>query len=417
MATNANKSTLETQLSELLKRVEWLDEQNRKTGRKMAELEQKNELQGRKIAEREQRIQELERQLAKTNAQLNRIPQVDVQLSQFQDDIVAMLEQYDKRHENNEREIDRLRRIEHESITREIADIRKELPAIPRLGRDLELRQAEESRLSNLLAIQQGDIAALRNTIEEYDRNSTYLDEKEKQNSRTIAEIQTQILEINKRWDPINSRIEIIANTLAKAENTRQDLVNAQIEQREVIKRWAEQIQLGEHERNKQIENWRYVLDEHNDAMSRYSREWVKFSDQYHEAKMALQTFTEWQKQMEQRTQEANELIRVETHRMQDRWAAFTKEDTQKWKTFQIEAEQRWQNMSRVEKQLREQIMELENMLIEVEKEKDLLWRIQNAQADAIKKFPRVWLEEMERARAQDPNRRRQPTLVPVREE
>ncbi len=407
----------QSELAELLKRIEWLDEQNRKSARKMAELEQRSELQDRKIVEREQRILDLERQLSNVTAQLSRIPQVDLQLAKFKDDIVSMIEQYDKRRIQGEQEIDRLRRVEHESVTREIAGIRKELPAIPRIQHDMELRQAEESRLANLIAVQQTDIAALRNQIDEWERSVTFLEEKERQNSQSIGKIQTQLLEISKRWDPINSRIEVIANTLAKAETMRQDLIDAQVEQREIIKRWSEQVQIGEHERNKQIENWRYVLDEHNDVMERYAREWVKFSDQYQEAKMALQTFVEWQKQIEQRQKEATEILKIESNRMQSRWDEFALEDEQKWKTFQIETEQRWQNMARVEKQLREQLVELEALLLKIQEDKDLLWRIQNAQADAIKKFPRLWLEEIERARAQDPNRRRQPTLVPVREE
>jgi len=52
-----------------------------------------------------------------------------------------------------------------------------------------------------------------------------------------------------------------------------------------------------------------------------------------------------------------------------------------------------------------------------LEQEKDTLWRIQNAQTDAMKKWPRIWLEEVEKAIAHNPNSRRQPTKVQVREE
>ncbi len=212
-------------------------------------------------------------------------------------------------------------------------------------------------------------------------------------------------------------RIDIIANTLSKSESTRQDLIDSQVEQRETIKKWAEQIQLGEHERNKQLEKWRYEMDEQKDIIERFSREWVKFSDQYKEAKMAVQTLGEWQKQIEQREQESSELLKVELNRMQSRWDGFVLENAQKWKTFDVEAEQRWANISRVEKQFQEQILVLEEKLVKIREEKDTLRRVQVAQADAIKKIPRIWVEEVEKAIAQDPNRRRQPTTIPVREE
>ncbi len=414
----AKTKTVEPQeIADLIKRIEWMDDQRRKSTRKISELEQRFTLQEQTIATREKRIQDLERQLSQTTAQLARIPQVDMQLSQFKDEMVTMIEGYDKRRIQGEKELDRLRRIEHESVTREIVDIRKDLPAIARLEHEMELRQAEEARLANLIGIQQNSIPPIRNQIEDWERALTFLEEKEKQNRKNIGEFQTQFIDINKRWDPINMRIDIIANTLSKSESTRQDLIDSQVEQRETIKKWAEQIQLGEHERNKQLEKWRYEMDEQKDIIERFSREWVKFSDQYKEAKMAVQTLGEWQKQIEQREQESSELLKVELNRMQSRWDGFVLENAQKWKTFDVEAEQRWANISRVEKQFQEQILVLEEKLVKIREEKDTLRRVQVAQADAIKKIPRIWVEEVEKAIAQDPNRRRQPTTIPVREE
>jgi hypothetical protein len=49
--------------------------------------------------------------------------------------------------------------------------------------------------------------------------------------------------------------------------------------------------------------------------------------------------------------------------------------------------------------------------------ESDALWRVQAAQSDAMKKLPRIWLEEVEKAIAHNPDSRRQPALVPVRDE
>ncbi len=414
----AKTKTAEPQeINDLIKRIEWMDDQRRKSTRKISELEQRFSLQEQTIATREKRIQDLERRLSQATAQLARIPQVDVQLSQFKDEMVEMIEGYDKRRIQGEKELDRLRRIEHESVTREIVDIRKDLPAIARLQHEMELRQAEENRLANLIGIQQNSIPPIRNQIEDWERALTFLEEKEKQNRKNIGEIQTALIDINKRWDPINMRIDIIANTLSKSESTRQDLIDSQVEQRETIKKWAEQIQLGEHERNKQLEKWRYEMDEQKDTIERFSREWVKFSDQYKEAKMAVQTLGEWQKQIEQRQQESSELLKVELNRMQSRWDGFVLDNAQKWKTFDVEAEQRWANISRVEKQFQEQILDLEEKLVKIREEKDTLRRIQVAQADAIKKIPRIWVEEVEKAIAQDPNRRRQPTTIPVREE
>lgn len=400
--------------SELIKRVEWLDDERRKGTRKLAELEQRLQLQEREISGREQRIQDLERQLAAVNAQLSRIPQVDVQLEQFKDDIVEMIEQYDQRRLSSEGEMDRLRRIEHEGVIREIADIRKELPAIPRIQHEMELRKAEENRLASLIGTQITRLSNLHNQVESWPRDIAFLDEKEKQNSRNIAEMQNTLLDINRRWDPLNDRIEITAQNTLKFQNRFKEITDAQEVLREMVREWAQQMQMGEYERNKRLEAWRYAIEEQSQTIERFKREWITFSDQYKEAKMAVQTIAPWQSQIEQQQREASELLRVETSRMQSRWDSFVQEVERRLKHFDLENEQRWSTVNRHEREMREQINLLEGVLKQVNDDKDNLWRVQTAQTDAIKKFPRLWLEEVEKALAQDPNRRRQPALVPV---
>ena len=403
--------------SELLKRMEWFDEQRRKTARRLSEMEQKLERQEGEVARRDERIKDLERQLNAATLKITRLEEIDKRLLKIREELFEQVEQYDKRRILAEQEIDRLRRVEHESLSRELADIRKELPAIGRLQHDMELRIAEENRLAKLIAVFQSTIDPVRNQISEWERSMAFLEEKEKQNSRIVADIQTQLLEISKRWDPINARIDILANTLAKSESTRQDIIEAQLEQREIIKKWAEQIQIGEHERNKQLENWRYTLEEHKDTMEKYAHEWINYTDQYKAAGEAVKQLSEWQKQSDQRQRETTEMIRIELNRMQSRWDGFLLKDEQKWKSSEVDIQQRWDAANRSNTQVQERIHELEEKLLEIEDDKDTIWRVQTAQADAMRKLPRVWQEEIEKALAQDPKRRRQPTVVPVREE
>ncbi len=414
MATN---TTSAQELGEIRSRLEWLDEERRKLTRRLAEMEQKLTLQERELSSREQRVLQLERQVANFAAQLSRLPQVDAQLGQFKDDIVQMIEQYDHRRVQSETELDRLRRIEHEATAREIADIRKELPTIGRVQQNLELRQAEENRLAGLIGNLQNKVTAVTRDIETWEQSLAFLEEKEKQNSRNVTELQTNTIETNKRWSPIYDRLDVLASGISKLEINFQALSSAQNDIRESTRGWMEQIQIGEYERNQKLEGWRRILDEHTNAMQRFNKEWVTFSDQYKEAKMAVQTLGEWQRQVEQQQKDAIELLRVESHRMQSRWDDFLLENGKKWKTAEVETEQRWGVINRQERQVREQFVLLEEAIQKLQQEKDLIWRVQSAQTDALKQWPRIWLEEVEKAVSQNPNRRRQPALVPVPEE
>lgn len=405
------------EISELSNRLNWLDEERRKSVKRLAELEQRTAMQDREIEGRDQRIKELEQRLATVTAQLARLPQFDTQLIQFKDEIVSLIEQYDQRRLRAQEESERLRRVEHESNAREIADIRRELPAIPRLQNEMELRQAEEARLANLIGVLQNRIPPIESRIESWVNDLAYLEEGERQNNRSITEIQTTLLEISKRWEPIQNRLDILGDAQGRLEVNLRSLSEAQVELRNSIKGWAEQVQLGEYERNQRLNAWARMIEDQQSEMQSYTQQWVKFSDQYKEAKMAVQTLGEWQKHIEQRQREASELARVEFHRMQGRWDGFTGEQDKKWKNFEVDMQQRWQNAVRNERQIREQIDLLDKKIDKSVQDQEVLWRVQTAQTDAIKQIPRIWQEEVEKTLAQDPNRRRQPALVPVRED
>ncbi|PID84736.1 MAG: hypothetical protein CSB13_11680 [Chloroflexi bacterium] len=411
------KSSQSQDIEDLRKQLDWFDEERRKSGRKVAELEQKLIIRERDITSRDQRIQVLEEQISKLNAQLSRIPQIDVQLTQFKDEMVQLIEQYDQRRIQSESELEAMRRVEHESNVREIADVRKELPAIGRLQHEMDLRQTEENRLANLIGQQQNKIAFLGNQVDSWENSLSFVEEKEKQNARNLNEIQAQMVEVNKRWSPIDDRLDILANNLSKLDINVRTAVDAQQEIRESTKNWMEQIQIGEYERNQKLEGWRQHLDEQAETLKQFSREWVSFSDQYKEAKMAVETLSPWQLQIEQQQKDAAELLRVESHRNQASWDNFILENDKRWKAYDLELEQRWSSLNRQLRQIGEQIILLEENLKKISDDKDTLWRVQTAQADALKQLPRMWLEEVEKAISQNPNRRRQPALVPIREE
>ena len=421
MSNNANSkpasSTLEQEVGELRKRLEWLDDERRKSSRKLAEIEQRATLAERELASRDRRIQDLEKQIGQVNSQLSRIPMVDTQLSQFKDDIVKMIEQYDKRRIEAERELDRLRRVEHEATARELADIRKELPAIGRIEQVLPLRAAEEARLANLIGVQQNAMTQVVSQVENVERSLAFVEEKEKQDSRAIGEMQGQLLEISKRWEPIYNRLEILGQNLSKVQAAAQTTSEAQMLLRKSISDWTEQVQIGEHERNQRLAGWQRSMDEHQESLQRFTQDWVKFNNQYNESRTAIETLRALQIHLENQQREANELVRVETKRMEGRWEQFVLEDSRKWKNVESDALQRLSINDRRERELRDQLQTFEGELERLEQELTILMRVTTAQSEAIKKWPVLWLEEVEKALDQNPNRRRQPALVPIREE
>lgn len=415
MAKNASNDNKE--LDEIRNRLEWFDEERRKSGKRLSELERQVAQHKRVIDSRESVIADLENRLATTASQLARLSQVDEQLQQFKDELVKLIEQYDVRRVQGLDEIDKLRRVEHESYQREFSEIRKELTPIKPLQEDLELRRIEEVRLSGLIGLLQSRATKLEGLIEDKSRELNFLEEASEGNIHALGKLETGFVEFSKRLEPLEQRIEGASYGLTRSQATIRELTDNLADLKHDMGSWIENIQTGEYERNQRLDSWTRTIEEHREAMERYGREWVKFSDQYKASKMALQTMAEWQKQIEQRQNEASELTRVEANRIKALWDNFITENDKQRTNFEVDQDQRWSAAQRREKKMLVQIQELALEAEQIEQDKDTLWRVQTAQAEAMKKWPRILLEEVEKAIAHNPNSRRQPALVPVRED
>ncbi len=411
------KKTSNSSLDELNNRLEWFDEERRKNGKRLSELERQVSQQKRVIDGQESVIQELENRFAATASQLARLAQVDEQLQIFKNELVKLIEQYDERRVLGQDEIEKVRRLEHETYQREFSEIRKELAPVKPLQEEMEHRVAEAIRLSGLIGNAQGRFAKIDGDLEDKNREMGFLEEASNANNHALGKLEAGVIERIKRIESMEQRIDSAIYGLTRAQASVLELTDAVADLKQSVGQWTENIQSGEFERDQKISSWKRSMEEYGESMDRYAVDWIKFSEQYKVSKMAVQTMEEWQKQMETRQNETMELTRVEANRMKTLWDNFIAENEKLRRNFELDQDQRWTGAQRREKQILEQIHELSTTVEQIQQDKDTLWRVQTAQADAMKKWPRILLEEVEKAIAHNPDTRRQPALVPVREE
>jgi chromosome segregation ATPase len=399
---------------EITQRFAWMDEERRKVSRKLVEMEQRLELQSREIATRDQRIHSLEQELVTLKAKMAGTEQFDHKLSQMRKEFATQLDELGRRQGELQHESERVRQIENSNLTRELAAVRKELPAIPRLQADIEQRKVEEVRLSQALAAIQNRFMPLDNRIDAAVNQTTYLAETSRQTARQVADIQPQLLEITKRIDGWEARIESLSMTTMRYDAAIQTVERQQTELERQTKTWTEQARISEYNRNQQVGSWQDTFDAYKQEMAQFHKAWSKVDDQHKEVRAQLQTLTEWRRQIELQQRESAEIARVDIQRLQSRWSDFTAESDKFRKTVEVEVDQRIAGSERRQQQLALQITALDEQLEKLRREKDALARVQKGQTDAIRRLPNIWAEEVDKALEADPERRRPPTKSPV---
>ena len=175
-----------TQLSQM---VTWLDEEHRRDRAEIARLQQRIEAQSSDIIEQARRIQELEGRLAGTTAQLTRFNQVDQAITNTKNELVALVERAYEERVSGQRELERARMGDREMLSREIGEVRRELPRIARLEESIQTRVVEDDRLSELIMGVRNQIGALSKEVEERTRQIPFLVEQRTSDTRRIAQL------------------------------------------------------------------------------------------------------------------------------------------------------------------------------------------------------------------------------------
>jgi chromosome segregation ATPase len=291
------------------------------------------------------------------------------------------------------------------------------MPAFSRLEDQLDLRQAEDARLSNLLGTAHNQINQISQRFDPIINEVAYVNEISKRHTNRLTELEGELLSANKKTEDVRPRIDLVADRLVHMEANIADLTREQADVYKSIKGWTEQIQLGEYERKNRLDTWERFFEEQQEVMERYKKEWQRYNEQFQESKMAVQSLAPWRQQQEERAKELFENHRLETNRLLSQWQNFIDDEDKKWRNFEIDTEQRIASRQRRETEFQKAIAALEDELEKNNQDRDMLWRVQTAQADALKQFPRIWLEEVDRTLEQNPYRRRQPTSVSVRED
>lgn len=404
-------------LDQIRNRMDWIDEERLKSNRRLVQIEQKLSAWEKDLSSRERRLKDLEQKLAEVSIRFGQMSQGDTQFALFKSEMMQQLDQVDKRRAEGDKELGRLHRAEIDGYQRELSGVKKVVSKIGQLENDMQLRASEDDRLNTILGSLQNKILALQNGMETWNQQVKFVEESERTNSTQLSQLETLVFERGKKFETIEARLDVTNLSLTKLQTVTQEVSDSFEEVRLAAKSWREEIQAGEHQRNKRLQDWEQRLEDADAQIEKFQKDWLKYAEQYKDSRMAVQTLGQWQEQIEIRQQEAAELARVESKQLQVRWEEFSLDNEKRWKNFDIDQEQRWSSQQRIERQLFEQIHVLSDLIKEIQEDKDRLWRVQTAQTEALKKWPRIWLEEVEKARSLDPNTRRQPALVPVREE
>lgn len=361
------------ELEQILKHVEWLDDERRKDKDTIAKQEDRLISMEGNLDAAHQQIRELSGELTRLSAVVARMDRFDEALVQQRVEFNKQIDELEKETKKREEEIEKVRRVEMRTVDSSIAEMRKELEPISGLQRGLLARIEEENRLAKLIDELRVKTQEIRRSEEEYSRTYRLMEDGRRQDSKRLVDLQGEVSALRKRSDEQRGQTELLNSNFRKLETRLNELLTVEEERREAQVDFLDKQSLIQVERDRVWKDWQSRFEIIENQTGDVEAQLEKMDATHRTVKRSTESLEELAERVERRINELTEMQRLSEERFRQEWVTFKADDQKRWTNYTLnQEEQRNETLRHLEK-LGERVTHLEDSLQEVQ---DLFYQI-----------------------------------------
>ncbi len=386
------------ELAQIAQMVNWLDEEHRRDRAEIARLQQRIEAQSSDIVEQARRIQELEGRLAGTQAHLTKFGQIEHAIQNTKSEVTGMVERIEEARVQGQREIERARLADREILSREISEVRKELPRISRLEESIDMRSVEDNRLSELIMGIRNQIGSLAKEIEERTRQIPFLAEQRTSDTKRIAQLQQETVELFKRVEAAAGRLPVLEENIRKQAGEIEKLPGQVDILREQQGVFMEKIRATLVDREQVIARWQETIEAQKSLVNQSYERVQTFGQQIEVARRAVQEMQEFKDLILREQSQVQELQRLAEERIRRDMDEFREDFEKKRRKAELRQEHLWSEQDKYNREVVERFPPILHDLKIYEALVQQLWKLQETYGNYFLMTAQSWLEGMQGA-------------------
>jgi chromosome segregation ATPase len=316
------------EFEDIVKRVQWLDDQQRKSKTELTELTGRLASLGTTVNALTQQIKTLGQQTHDFSVAAARIEQFDEIIVKHRADVAKMVEPIEKSAVKREQEILRLQRAELEDLRKSIFEVRSTITSDEAARRD---RAHEEQRRTLALQDMRSAMDALvRQTKDVQDAQKT-LDEAQRQESKRLADLQGELASVRKRTDEAREKVAVHSDGLRNVENRLSELAQVDNTRQEQHAALIQQQALAQVERDRAWKEWQERYEGFKKQAVAMENQVSAFEDAIRAAQKAQEAYDGLNQRLERRIAEVGEVQRLAEERIRQEWVAFKADEQKRW--------------------------------------------------------------------------------------
>ncbi len=385
-------------IEQLEKRLEWLDEERRKDKLLISTLQDRIADLEEQLSPVDKRIKEVESELVRVGTTLLRFDQIETGMAQLRQDILRNIQDIEKLRAERERDMEKVRLADMESINKSFGEIRKTLDGLPDIRKSLQARSEGENRLGREIEEVEQKVLTMRRSDEEYRRQIKLLEEGQRQDAKRLADLQAEVSALRKRQEEQRGKIDLSQDSMRKIEMRISELQAAESERRQSQVTFMEKQNMAALERDRIWKEWQTRFDQIEDQSTNIEAQLQTLEATHRAVKRSQEAFEEITARFERRINELTEMQRLVEDRFRQEWVSFKADDQKRWTNYTLAQEEQQREIGRQVNKVEERIVYLEDLSQDLQ---DITHQITGDTLTRLRSLlalVREWNEQLEQA-------------------
>lgn len=392
-------------LGQLTQMATWLDEEQRRSKAELIRVQQRLEGQESEAQDQARTIQELETRVASMQAQVLRLAQFQAALQQLKEEVAHMLAQADERRQQEAREVERVRVVERDNLSRTLNEIRRDLQRMSRLEEEMDLRKAEQRRVSESVLTTQQTLNTWSQEMENKLRSLTFLEDSRQQDAKRIARLQQESLEAMKRIEQHSSRLQMMEDVMQRQERDTGELKDIVSQLRLTQREFIEKQLLETEEIKRKMAEWIETMEVYAKRMDDFTTRMQEFTESFREDRQVVENIERFQEMIKREMGQVAELQRLGEERQKRQLEQWQEEDEKRWRKELLRWDHQWGEQAKRNKQIADTFSDVEKRQAYHQAEIHAAWKFLESQITYQTQESRRWLGEMTRLLEERPKK------------
>ena len=328
------------EFEQIIKRLDWLDEQQRKDKHTIASLQERiTRLEGElKVANK--KVKEVGDTLPGLSIGKDRFEQVDSAIAKQRTDLTKAIDASEKRALEAQKEADKRLQVQFNALEKNLADLSKVKEPLTEMKRELKVRADEDNRINRTLLEWEMKLKEIAEAVAGAERVSHSVEEARRQDSKRLTDLQGEIAATRKRMEEVRERTDLFNDSIRRIETRVNEMVASESERRQTQIAFIETQSRNQVERDRAWKDWEGRFESLRKQSEIVETQLQSWDSAQRAVKRAQETYEEITQKFERRINEITEMQRLAEDRFRQEWVTFKADDQKRWTSFTLSQEE-----------------------------------------------------------------------------